>query len=736
MSLLSNYLAESLLRELDEQTIVLFPGGFKPPHGGHLELATRYAEQPGVSQVIILIGPEPRDGVTREQSIAIWRELTKANNKILIQKTEVTSPLAAAYKYIETAKPGSYALAASSKGDDYKRVQQFVAGHQPGGKYAREGVNVVELPLDVKPLPYQSRTPKAEKYAPGKSENGKGVSASVLRADLKNDDKEAFATNYPNISDKAVIDRVYGILKKDLQEEILPSDFFSKLKMRFKDFIKKVQQEGDETKEAFTVLVQAAQGKRKLTPAEKKAVGEQLGDVIKTMGLGAASVLPGGVIYFTLIKLLKLEKYTMPSSFVAEKVELNEGGGAGHLAHPYEDLDLTFTDIKDMIKAALSGKLEYAQEKLDGQNLMVTYKDGKVRSARNKTELKNFGQESKTIDQVAEKFANRGPIKTAFVETMRDLENAINKLTPAQKEKFFQDGKRFINLEILFPETQNVIPYGASLLRMHHFKEYDQAGNPIKDDVEGVQLLQTAFDAIQGGNDEKTFEVGVTNPATIKQDADYEAQEKEFLNMADAVRQKYKMQESDTVKSYVGKWWNVFVKKKAKELGYNIPKEVRELIVNRWAFTDKSVPSPAIKGKIANEEFRNWFDQFDKSSEVETTKKEVLEPVERLFLKLGVRVLKNIENLTTVNPNDATKKIKQDVAASIKNIQAAVDNGSIEDSDAAMKFLRRQLLRLKDIGGFEAIVPTEGVVFRYKGKLYKLTGAFAPVNQILGYLRF
>lgn len=53
-----------------------------------------------------------------------------------------------------------------------------------------------------------------------------------------------------------------------------------------------------------------------------------------------------------------------------------------------------------------------------------------------------------------------------------------------------------------------------------------------------------------------------------------------------------------------------------------------------------------------------------------------------------------------------------------------------------MKFLKNQLLRLKDIGGFEAIVPTEGVVFRYKGKLYKLTGAFAPVNQILGYLRF
>jgi hypothetical protein len=107
-----------------------------------------------------------------------------------------------------------------------------------------------------------------------------------------------------------------------------------------------------------------------------------------------------------------------------------------------------------------------------------------------------------------------------------------------------------------------------------------------------------------------------------------------------------------------------------------------------------------------------------------------------LFLKLGVRVLKNIENLTAVNPNDSTKKIKQSVAAAIKGIQDAINNETIADNDKAIKFLRRELGRLKDIGGFEAIVPTEGVVFRYKGKLYKLTGAFAPVNQLLGYLRF
>jgi len=102
-------------------------------------------------------------------------------------------------------------------------------------------------------------------------------------------------------------------------------------------------------------------------------------------------------IYFILIRLLRLEKYTIPNNFLNkaattaplfERTLLKEGGAAGHMTHPYEDYDLTFKDANSMIDAALSGKVEYAQEKLDGQNLMATYKDGKVRAARNKGQFK------------------------------------------------------------------------------------------------------------------------------------------------------------------------------------------------------------------------------------------------------------------------------------------------------------------------------------------------------------
>jgi hypothetical protein len=397
-------------------------------------------------------------------------------------------------------------------------------------------------------------------------------------------------------------------------------------------------------------------------------------------------------------------------------------------------MDLTFAEIKAMIDAALGGKLEYAQEKLDGQNLMVTYKDGKVRAARNKGQVKNYGENSLTTDQISKMFEGRGPIQAAFVETMNDLETAINKLDPKQKADFFENGKKFISLEVLFPETANVIPYGAAQLRLHHFKSFDVNGSVEDEDVAGIYELQKVLDTIQASQ-QKTFMIRTTDPAELKADVDLPNQLKQFTGEVDTIKNKYNLSDTATVKDYIKRWWTDFIKAKAKELKYKMPTDVLDALVQRWALTDKTQKITAIKGLIDNEAFRTWTDQFDKT-EVESTKKIALKPVEMLFLKLGVRVLQNIKNLTALSPDEAKRKVKQDVSAAIRGIQKAADTETIEDSDAAIKFLKRELTRLKDIGGFNAIVPTEGLVFKYKGKLYKLTGAFAPINQILGYLRF
>jgi phosphopantetheine adenylyltransferase len=78
---------------------VLFPGGFKPITGAHLELANRYAAHPQVDRVIMLCGPKSRDGITRDKTIELFNLLNK-NPNIEIRPTEFNSPITAAYEYL------------------------------------------------------------------------------------------------------------------------------------------------------------------------------------------------------------------------------------------------------------------------------------------------------------------------------------------------------------------------------------------------------------------------------------------------------------------------------------------------------------------------------------------------------------------------------------------------------------------------------------------------------------
>jgi len=77
---------------------------------------------------------------------------------------------------------------------------------------------------------------------------------------------------------------------------------------------------------------------------------------------------------------------------------------------------------------------------------MATYKDGKVRAARNKGHLKDAGATSLTVKQVEDMFAGRGAIQAAFGEAMKDLEAAINKLTPDTKRRVLPKWKEVCKL--------------------------------------------------------------------------------------------------------------------------------------------------------------------------------------------------------------------------------------------------------------------------------------------------
>ena len=106
-----------------------------------------------------------------------------------------------------------------------------------------------------------------------------------------------------------------------------------------------------------------------------------------------------------------------------------------------------------------------------------------------------------------------------------------------------------------------------------------------------------------------------------------------------------------------------------------------------------------------------------------------MEPFESIFLRLGAVTLKNAENFLAANPNKAVQEIRREMADLVRELQSSPNPETIRKLEVELK-------RIERLGGFDAIVPTEGIVFVYGGNTYKLTGAFAPVNQILGTLKY
>lgn len=193
---------------------------------------------------------------------------------------------------------------------------------------------------------------------------------------------------------------------------------------------------------------------------------------------------------------------------VKENTLLNEGGAQGHLQHVFENPDLTFREIKDIFTKLFTGNIEIT-EKTDGQALAITYKDGEFKVARNKATLKD----PMTIDKLDAMFEGRGEIHDAFVNSMKDMANALKSLDQKTLNSTFANGKNFMAFEIIYPPTKNVIDYGnRCLLQLHGINVYDEKFNKVGEDKAAADKLfkqLQAKDALK----QKTFEI--TGPAKL-----------------------------------------------------------------------------------------------------------------------------------------------------------------------------------------------------------------------------
>jgi hypothetical protein len=403
---------------------------------------------------------------------------------------------------------------------------------------------------------------------------------------------------------------------------------------------------------------------------------------------------------------------------------LLEGGAAGHMNHPFDDKGLTFGDFKSIIDAGLRGELNFEEdptEKTDGQNVWATIQDGQVKFARNKGESIS----PMSLSDFKQKFQDHpsATVRDTFQYAAQDLADLLIKLPPKVQQDTFDNGKNFMNMELIYSRNPNVINYDTDVIQFHNITKTDGNGNVIGTDARPAKEIPAILSKVQADLG-KTFKIIPPRIIQLQQDMDFSQNKQKFINKVIELQKRYGLNDGDEVSRYHEMWWRELIDKEFP----NAPQDVKEGLLRRWAYDDKNTLNMRSLDKVLSPDESAKIKKFDKE-DVKKKYKENIRPFEDLFLELGSVILSNASNFLAADPTGETARLRaylQAEADKIRKTGGADQIRKVED----------ELARLDRIGGINSIFPTEGIVFRYNGKLYKLTGTFAALNQLLGIIKY
>ncbi len=405
------------------------------------------------------------------------------------------------------------------------------------------------------------------------------------------------------------------------------------------------------------------------------------------------------------------------------------GALAGHLAHLQENLDFTFGDLKGILGSVTSGEMPVV-EKVDGQNIFfkisVDPATGELRTARNKTNLLKGGM---SPDEFAGMWKNH-PAESAFMNGFGAIDRALSAMNASQLSDIFTpqspEGQRFINAEIVYTGNPNVINYGGDYIVMHNLQEFDADGNLVD-----IQLQEGDFGAlIQGVEtaqqkmDAETWKV-IGPQVTELQDLSATDVQDEFSDKIDALG----VTDSTSLADFVEE------KLRAGPVGrLPIPVHKQETLIKRIIDIGQGVPAkdlPPINDlkKGLTKETKKKISALATQANAQKAIAAILAPVELAIHDLATEVLRGLSSALSSGHDDEIARLKSQLEDAKSKIESARD----AKSDARREMLSKQLNKLGDPNNIASSM--EGIVFEYppgSKALYKLTGAFAPLNQIIG----
>ena len=432
-----------------------------------------------------------------------------------------------------------------------------------------------------------------------------------------------------------------------------------------------------------------------------------------------------------------------------------EGGAAGHMMHPYENPDLEFSKMMDIIRAAAGGFQGIdVTEKIDGQNVYIGYdldkkeplairnKAHQAAGGLSKTKLRSYF----TTDRVAAgKPQTPENVVGSFEEAMDDFDDAMEELSEQELQALFRDADGnavFYNSEILNPQSVNVIDYDVKKLVIHRAGAAAlRDGRLYKLPAKASEVRAAQMTRILGQYSKEALPRVIVNNIMNLQDqiSGLEGNAADAISQLKRIISKYNIADNETVADYI----IAVAEEKGQQFGLE-DEALQKFVSSVMFFYEKQrqtkrnangVTSAMKDGdKDAVRDF--LLDQPGLRAFI----KSAIAPIEDVVHNFGVDLLATTRSLYVTKHPQSIAKLQSKVGE--------VFAGDTPYSEKDLKLLRRAMVKMKGGDADDTLekeyknamkriaTDVEGLVFDFDGATYKFTGNFAPINQVLGISRY
>ena len=395
------------------------------------------------------------------------------------------------------------------------------------------------------------------------------------------------------------------------------------------------------------------------------------------------------------------------------------GGLGGHIKALFEDTSLSFGSLVEIMQTAANGKAWDVYEKTDGQNLFVTWdqKTDTLRYARNKGNLSTGGM---TLKELSEKFSGKELVHDAFVNGANALEKGMFELPHSTKKKIFSE-KVWYSIEIIAKDNPNVIHYDVNTIAFHKFgpkRFIDDGFKSLRDDdaYAHLDIVQQSLVKLHHGASKVGWNIVGPLKIVLPPVSDSSALDRFLKGVENLENIRYE----DTIRTYL---FNQMMQEKLKR--GPLTRRLQLDLASRL-LEDEGCKTKTNLLKNANTQEQKAFIQ-KMFEEWDMTLHNLLAPIELLIYNFSIERMSGLQSALIIDGQKEIARVKYEVEATIEKIKKS-------DDSAGKLFVNSQIKRLGNINNIKTTI--EGLTFKHKNVVYKMTGAFGPVNQILGFYRF